>query len=238
MKSGLAYVACAAFCALVTGCVTARSNFEYAPPARRPAPTHETIIDEPFDGVWDRLVGRLATGFFVINNIDKASRLINVSYSSDSPGDFIDCGKSTRQFTFRGETQTYIYQVAESSTFRTASTWGPLNNLALVGEVSRQTSVDGRINLYVAPMSANATKVTANVKYILRVTVSGFGTSYDAFGGAANQSQFPQTINDISFSTTEPATKFWGTPPNVNADPVTCQATGKLEQSLLDKAKP
>ncbi len=102
--------------------------------------------------------------------------------------------------------------------------------------MSRQTSVDGRINLYVAPISANATKVSANVKYILRVTVGGVGTAYNAFGGAVNQFPMEKTINDISFSTAEAVSKDWGIPPLV--DRVTCQTTGRLEQSLLDKAKP
>jgi hypothetical protein len=236
MTSGMIYVTCVIFCALVTGCVASgRSNFEYAAPTVKVTPASEAVINEPFDAVWDRLVGRLATGFFVINNIDKASRLINVSYSGDSPGDFIDCGRSTRQFSFNGESRTYIYQVAESSSFKATSSWGPLNNLPMVGEVSRRTSVDGRINLYVAPISTTATKVSANVKYILRVSVGGVSTAYNAFGAVVNQSQITQTTEDISFSTTESTSKNWGTPPHL--DLVTCQTTGKLEQSLLDKAK-
>src|SRR6266513_940375 len=100
-----------------------RCNFVYVPPSTRVTPTSETLVNEPFDAVWDRLVGRLATGFFVINNIDKASRLINVSYSSDAPGDFVDCGRSTRQFSFKDESQTYTYQVADSSAFKAPRTW-------------------------------------------------------------------------------------------------------------------
>ncbi len=119
MKSRLICVTSVASCALAAGCVTSgQSNREYAAPGTKVAPTSEILLNEPFDTVWDRLVGRLATGFFVINNIDKASRLINVSYSSDSPGEFIDCGRSTRQFSFHGESHTYTYQVAETSAFK------------------------------------------------------------------------------------------------------------------------
>lgn len=230
---------CAASVAVfMFGCATSgRSNFSYVPPSTRVGPpTSETLVHESFDAVWDRLVGRLATGFFVINNIDKASRLINVSYSSDAPGDFVDCGQSTRQFSFKDESQTYTYQVADSSTFKTAATWGPMRNLPLVGQISRRTSVEGRINLYVAPVSQAATKVTANVKYVLKVTVGGFSTAYNAFGVVVNQVPIPQSTNDISFSTAEAGSKEWGTPPN--ADTVVCRTTGKLEESLLEKAKP
>jgi|SRR5437588_6254561 len=237
MKRGLVCVAFAALFAMISGCATSgRSNYSYAPPSTKVTPTSEILVDEPFDAVWDRLVGRLATGFFVINNIDKASRLINVSYSSDSPGDFVDCGRSTRQFAFKDEAQTYTYAVADSSTFKTAGTWGPMKNLAVVGEISRRPSVEGRINLYVAPVSPTATKVTANVKYVFKVTVGGLSTAYNAFGGVVNQAPIPQNTSDISFSTAEGGAKEWGMPPNVET--IRCQSTGKLEQSLLEKAKP
>lgn len=206
------------------------------PPEVTTAPRSEIAIDDPFEAVWDRLVGRLATGFFVINNIDKASRLINVSYSGDSPGQFIDCGTSTRHFSFDGKSHTYTYKVADSSTYKVTKSWGPMHNLPIVQEILRRTSVEGRINLYVAPISANKRKVSANVKYAFQVSVSGTGTAYNTFGEVVNQIPTAHDTDEVSFTTAEVGSKDWSRPPDTER--ITCQTTGKLEQMLLDKAKP
>ena len=231
------WVVCGAVGALLGGCATAgRSDYAYSSPSTRLVQSSEGVINEPFDTVWDRLVGRLATGFFIINNIDKASRLINVSYSSDSPGDFVDCGSTTRGFSFKNESRTFTYRVADSSAYKYAGKWGPLNNLPVVAEVSRQTSVEGRINLYVAPVSASATRVTANVKYVFQVATAGVATSYNAFGGVVSNEPIPRSTEEISFSTSEPGSKVWGAPTNTVR--ITCESTGQLEKSLLAKAAP
>jgi hypothetical protein len=208
----------------LSGCVTpGNSRLDYVPPQIVGASRNEVSLAEPFDTVWDRLVGKLATGFFVINNIDKASRLINVSFSSDSPERYVDCGKSTRQFAFNSEAKTYTYQVAADSRYKATATWGPFNNLPSVAEISRDTSLEGRINVYVAPNSADATRVTVNVRYILRIATSGAGTAYNAFGVPAQQFSVPNSSSEIAFTTNESATK----------DEITCRATGELEQTIL-----
>jgi hypothetical protein len=62
------------------GCVTpGSSSFFYNPP-ERPKPPNEITVEEPFNVVSDRLVARIARSFFVINNIEKESRLINLSF--------------------------------------------------------------------------------------------------------------------------------------------------------------
>jgi hypothetical protein len=97
----------------LTGCtVPGASKLDYSPPKDPDVQNNEVSISEPFDTVWDRLVGRLATGFFVINNIDKASRFINVSFSSDTPESYVDCGQSTREFSYQKEEKKYVYNVA------------------------------------------------------------------------------------------------------------------------------
>jgi hypothetical protein len=220
---------------ILSGCVTTgQSDWAYASPPATGAPKHEIQVNEPFDVVWDRIVSRLATGFFVINNIDKASRLINVSFSGDSPGTYIDCGRTSRNYLFNGERQMYAYAVSESSTFKATKSWGPLGNLPIVQEVSRNTSVEGRINIYVAPVSTQVTKVSANVKYVLEISVRGVGTAYNAFGVVVNQVALTPSLDRVSFTTAESATKDFG---SSTTQRVTCQTTGKLEQALLDTAK-
>jgi hypothetical protein len=181
------------------------------------------------------MVGRLATGFFVINNIDKASRIINVSYSTDSPRQYVDCGRSLRTFTFKGENKTYDYAVADSSDYQVAGTWGPLNNLPVIAGLSRSTSLEGRINIYAAP-SSTSTKVSVNTKYILHINTRGVRTNYNAAGGVVGQFQIPPESSDISFTTSEPGTKNFGAPGTPQL--LTCESNGRLERELLSKASP
>jgi hypothetical protein len=62
-----------------------------------PKPYHvinEKRVDTPTDIVWDNLVKELSKTFFIINNIDKDSRIINVSFFTEDAGDYIDCGNT------------------------------------------------------------------------------------------------------------------------------------------------
>ena len=220
---------------LLAGCATtAHSDRSYTPPDPVTI-KNETQLNDSFDAVWDRLVGRLATGFFVINNIDKSSRIINVSYSTDTPVKFVDCGRSVRTFAANGENKRYAYNVAESSVYQWGGNWGPLNNLPRVAVVQRSTSLEGRINIYVAP-AAKTTKVSVNTKYILRISTRGVATSYNAFGGVVSQTAIPPDSVDIGFTTAEPGGKTFED--LTNPQTISCEANGTLEQELLAKAAP
>ncbi len=73
----------------------ATSGASYRQPATYNIET-ERMLDTPFADVWDMYVAKLSESFFVINNISKDSRLINVSFSVDRPSEFVDCGHATR----------------------------------------------------------------------------------------------------------------------------------------------
>jgi hypothetical protein len=96
------------------------------------------------DIVWDRLVAQLSRGFYVINNIDKVSRLINVSFYSDSPDEYIDCGTTTRTYTRGSESHTYSYPLAESSSFKTGE---KRSNGIITFDWNRTTKLEGTLSL-------------------------------------------------------------------------------------------
>src|SRR5699024_5728367 len=158
------------------------------------------VVSQPFNAVWDQLVERLATGFFVINNIDKASRLINLSFSTDTPDTYVDCGHSHRHFSFRKQSKDYNYVTAGDSQYKAAGKWGAYKNLPVVYKVKRNTSLDGRINVYVAPVNDKQTKVSVNVKYIMGFAVSGIALGYNAFGRLQSKERIPKTNNTVSFT--------------------------------------
>src|SRR5579864_3356990 len=79
-------------------------------PAPQVKVENDQTVPSTSDATWDRLVRQLSRGFYVINNIDKASRLINFSFSSDAPQDYVDCGSTHRTFDKGDEHDTYDYK--------------------------------------------------------------------------------------------------------------------------------
>lgn len=196
----------------LSGCAT--SKVDYTPP--QPVKVeNQVVVQEPFELVWDRLVRNLASDFFVINNIEKSSRIINVSVSSTKPTDFVDCGVSVREFSNAAGKRNYRYDPSESTQYTVANDMGHLFN------VSRSGRLEARANIYVAPEGKNTTIVTSNAKYVVDVKMQAWNV-YNQPAGADDFS--------FIFSTKEP---YVETTPNG----VTCVPRGNLEQRILDYAK-
>jgi len=119
----------ALYAVMITGCATpGTSTFNYAPPQNSTKIQNEVIVSKPFEVVWDSLVRELAKSFYVINNIDKQSRIINVSFSTDTPEAYVDRGITTRTYSRGDERQTYKYNLASASTYKEATSAGINNN--------------------------------------------------------------------------------------------------------------
>lgn len=193
---------------ILGGCAT--SNAIYAPPEEKKV-ENSTVVNGDFDTVWDQLVKKLSADFFVINNIEKASRLINLSFSTNTPSDFIDCGESTRTLkNLRGEDKVF-YKSADSVQFNTT------NNMGALVKVNRTTRLEGRTNIYVAPDSSK-TNISVNTKYVLTVTMQAIDI-YDRPVGTE--------VKSYDFSTTQP----------MKQDQVMCVSNGKIEQKIIDFAR-
>jgi hypothetical protein len=218
---------------LTTSCATAaKVSFQSTDPTQPPV-KNEVKIAEPFEVVWDRLVKQLSKSFFAVNNISKDSRLINVSFSSNEPEKYIDCGTAVRTYN-KGKThETYRFSRAESSTFRYAKQAG--SNSYFDYLVSQQTSLEGRINIYVAP-DASGTTVTVNARYILTSEQQG---TYELVGGALEIVQqrgvVPKDSKTHAFTTNEQNREDWGSPGEPHW--ITCQSRGTLENEIIDMAK-
>lgn len=199
----------AAVC-LASGCATSTNHT----PAASAAVINSAKIDRPFDAVWDQLVRELSSDFFVINNIDKSSRLINVSFSSNRPSDFIDCGVTSRSTSSLLVNGNANYKTADSASFRTT------NSLGTPFDVSRTTKLNGRANIYVAP-EGTGTSVIVNAKYVLDINMAL--RSLD--GRPAGQSS-----GTIDFSTKSPAAGTAAQPG--------CNTSGVIETKVLNLAGP
>jgi hypothetical protein len=198
-----------------SGC--ASGNVNYAPPSFGAAPASNVkIIDAPRDSVWKASVPELSKQFFVINNVDKSSGLINISYSGD-PEKYVNCGnivsnvknlRGARTYSFPGSRAHQQYEIMTGSN--------------LYG-VDRQVSLEGRMNLVFEDVAPNKTKVTANTRYVLsrRIITTRVGTDR-----SENYS------DNASFNTGGS-----GTFPATSAGSTTCVPTGALETEALAAVK-
>lgn len=191
--------------ATISGCAT--SSYDYRPP-RETSVANSKKVSKDFDKAWDDLVRQLSSDFFVINNIDKSSRLINVSFSSTHPSEYVDCGSTTRKFSNARGDQVFSYKSADSSRFVFT------NDKYVAFNATRTTKLEGRVNIYVAP-GTGGTDVSVNTKYVLSVNFNA--VSFDGLPAGSQSYTF-------DFSTKSPY-----------AEPdLTCYAKGTLESKILD----
>lgn len=199
----------------LAGC-TGTNSFSHTSPSDYQYENEKTV-DMSFEKAWDQYVSELSQSFFVINNIDKESRIINVSYSTQQPEEFVDCGSSKRTLEHPSVgTETYNYETAADSQFRAA-----LEGTALVAQYQRNTSLEGRANIYMAP-EENGTLLRTNVRYVWSVDVQG----------RAPQGRSYQSTSSVSFSTNRPGT--WREQVGEKTFSTTCRTKGVLEERLLN----
>jgi len=126
---------------LLGGCATGR----YTPPVVNSSPSDYTVVvDRSFDETWKKLIDYAAGTFFAIDNYEKASGLLTLSFGSANPPEFITGGPwevSNMVVTFEGDYVEYLSTYA-------------------------QGRLDGRMNIVVSQEGPQTTRVTVNARYI------------------------------------------------------------------------
>jgi len=204
------------FVAVVAGAlVGCAGKVEYVRPAAHMAPGQNTkVIPKARDAVWATSVPALSKQFFVINNLDKSSGLINLSYTGD-PEKYIDCGRITSFVKNAQGERTYDFAGAKAQ-----QSYEIMNPGVGLFFLDRRMSLEGRVNLIFEEVNANTTRVTANTRYVVTRTQ----IVRSAAGG------FPQNSTDtISFNSGGSA-PF---PANQRGEFAECVARGVLEQEVL-----
>lgn len=167
--SGLQSAAAFGVLLAISGCTTVS-------PGRGPKEhliANRIVVNEPLDKVWATLVRHVSASFFTVNNIEKESGFLNVSYAGAAQ-EYVDCG------TLKAGDVEYT---------RAASLTIP----AGLGSMDRSIGLSGKANVLVQEVDANQTEVTVNVRYVLDYE----GTF--RFGNEPPQ----VTRDSISFSTGE-----------------------------------
>lgn len=218
------------FSFLLNGCAgqSAIIDYDYSLPEET-AINNEVVVSSDYDKTWSDLVGEMSKSFYVINNIDKESRLINLSFSINTNiSDYVDCGITNRTFSLADLNQRVSYKTADKSEYYAASTYSAPPNTSYF-KVFRSPSLEGRANVYVAPKGEN-TIVSVNTRYIWDVTLSYeeyvFMPLYGKHNLVRKKHRDPNSNSDpISFNTN-----------NVGSigGEIACVATGRFEQEILN----
>jgi hypothetical protein len=195
------------FSLVLNGCVS--GQVYYHPPTSNQKVTNKLTVNLPQNEVWIRIISSLSSSFFVVNNMDKSSGFINVSYSG-SPEKYIDCGHIESYVkNLRGERNYYFPAAAAHKKYEV------IENGRLLSFINRKMNLVGRINIVAQAVGNDKTLISVNTKYV----VTKSGNVSDVEGRSQN-------FNDtISFNSNGSASFSQQT---------TCHATGALEKEVLD----
>jgi len=188
-------------------------GYDYITPMPCEKTDNSIVINKSKDEVWKDIISSVGGSFFVINNLDKESGFINISYNG-SPMKYVDCGninskvvnvRGERSYSFPAAIPYKQYELVEN------------NNLFFI---YRKMNLEGRINIVVQEEENNKTRATVTCRYVVtkktEVTQPGVvGRNY---------------LNDsISFNTNG-SESF--PPPGT-----TCRSNGNLEREILELIK-
>lgn len=214
MKNAFSLFTVLATVGALSGCA---GKVEYTQPAALSKIDTSVTIKEPKDVVWKRIVRNLSKEFYVINNIDNESGLINVSYSSN-PEAVIDCGRvksyvknarGERTYEFAGASQSEEYEIMD------------MEHGNGLFAVNRRISVEGRANIVVQSETPSQTDISVSVKYVVT----------KALTLRSPTSPIPVNLNDtVSFNSGSSGI-FQG------AGETICRSTGKFESDILAASK-
>ena len=200
---------------LLAGCA---GSVNYTQPEAVPKSSNSVVINKPIDAVWKSTVPELGKQFFVINNLDKSSGLINISYTGN-PEKYVDCGRIHSVVkNLQGE-RTYDFSGASAS-----QNYERLKVGVGLFNIHRTMNLDGRMNLIFEDLGNNTTRVTVNTRYIV------------TRGRSMQNNRFPQIVSDsetINFNSGESA-NF--SPDKDNAFS-SCVANGAFERDVLSIIK-
>lgn len=211
------------------GCATATQS-TYRPP-QQVTITNEKTVNAPFDDVWSRALPKLAQSFFSINNMEKDSGFLNLSYAGD-PGIYVDCG--TNVVTGKGQSQAVDVSNSTNAVDVTVQGGSQVT-------VDAQTTLDTKINVVFIKETEDMTRVSVNVQYevnkinVARLKSVGLGLAVAQALAASGGSyaRGPQPGDIVDQKSGRAVFKSGQTVPISNFGNMVCRATGQMERDIL-----
>lgn len=191
---------------LVVGCHVSR--IDYRPPVDPLPVENSVVVDAPFDVLWPATVTLLSRQFFVINNLDGASGLINISFSAN-PIDYCDCGIYSITDKVSGEEQS---KYPGASGYEVLTYWSDSGRKM---RRERTVGLNARANIVLEPMGSS-TRATVTCRYAVDEIVHG---------GTVNGRYPFDLTSSAAFQTNGSGRTKYG---------MLCWPTGKFERDILD----
>lgn len=157
---------------LISGCGVTTPDYT-APQSSASMDNTTVTLDQSYDEAWDKLINFTSSRFFAIDNYEKDSGLMTLSFSSE-PGRFIECGDISTDGppSYEGD---YVQWYSE----RPAT-----------------LDLDGRMNLTVQEAGENQTSVDVNVRYVVTATgANGVQAAQWSFNTGGSDTQQVQANN-------------------------------------------
>jgi hypothetical protein len=186
------------------------SSISYSPPEARSVKENIVTLPVAREPFWKEFVSQLSGEFFVINNLDKETGLINVSYSGD-PEKFVDCG------------QVSISDESDFPAARGAQTYRQWIALKAY-RLDRQMQLDGRMNIIVQELDPKTTQLTVNTRYIVNRRMSVTESDGRLASNINDSATFNYGQDGIFASVGE-------------SSPLVCRSTGALERQIVSTAQ-
>lgn len=199
-----------AFC---VSCATGK--YQINPPKER-LNVNYTVVEKDMGSVWQAAIPRLGKHFYVINNMDKSSGFMNLSFSTD-PAGYVDCGVLESTVKYGGKPRSYSVDLSKSTNFYEIADGGHLVKF------DRKLRLEGKINLIFESLDKNKTKVTANTNYTVSRTVATVSSQLDG-----NFNPIHTQYADNTGFTTNTKGYF------PTGGQSYCVSTGELERNLIE----
>ena len=216
---------------LMGGCAApATMTFQHTPAEDRRVDNSITI-NKPFEQAWNDMIKRMTVSQYRINNIEKASRIINLEYQIDNPADvekYIDCGTNHRTIQYDSEPRKFDYSVANSTPYEVVFQ----DRYYYWYEISPSSTLSGTVNVYMSPLNEQQTEVSVNARYKVRRTFSGEYYTQRNSGKYLRNGKFKWEPVSFTLTTQQP-----GIYPSDDNPPVRCRSKGTIEAQFLGYAK-
>ena len=220
------------FSFIISGCVSpGKTNTNFID-ATKHSVKNEKYFEKDPGVVWDILVRELSKSFFMINNIDKESRIINVSYSSNNLCRYVDCGKvniEVKKSTLNKMGQSsYDFGICESNSYITEGSSPNQSGIPapIICLNTRRPKLEGRMNIYIAP-EGKGTLVTVNSRYVLDIKLKAECDFYAPAGTLVGSRQENMSY-ECSFDSRKPDMCQ-----PAKGEPFMCYSKGTLEREIL-----
>ena len=206
---------------VLAGC-SAKTEVSYQRPAQYPL-DNSMVYDAGLETVWDAAVTAFGKSVFVLDTVQKDSRTISLSFATEAPAEYVDCGILT--YTNTGGMGADETVTIEGAAATAKYMYG--DGASQPREVERRTSLEGKMDIAFSAEGKGKTRATVTARYTVNVVNTGlvpvaYGFSEGTMPSSANTS--------VVFNSGQTGRMHGG-------GLTQCAATSVLEKKILEEIR-